>query len=64
MAGKLERNLAALARLQGSGLSEGVDKGGKVLVSVMEYVAVCEIAHPIRGYGYSPGLVIELDSLL
>ena len=64
MAGKFKGNLAALARLQGSGLSECVDKCGKILAAVMEYVAVCEMAYPVRCYGYGPGLILELDPLL
>ncbi len=64
MAGKLEGNLAALSRLQASGLAEGIDKGGKILISVVEYVAVCEIAYSVRGYGYSPGFILELYPLL
>jgi hypothetical protein len=54
MAGKLEGNLAALARLQGSGLSKGIDYGGKILISIVEDVAVCEVAHPVGGDGDSP----------
>ena len=64
MAGKLEGDLAALARLQFSGLSESVDKGGKIPVSIVEYVAVGEVADPVRCYGYSPGLILELNPLL
>ena len=47
MAGKFKRDLTALARLQISGLAEGIDKGGKVLAIFMENVAVCEIAYPV-----------------
>ena len=47
MAGELEGDLAALARLKISSLSEGIDKGGKVLVSFVENIAVCEIAYPV-----------------
>lgn len=64
MAGELKRNLAALARIKVSSLSEGVDQGGKILVSVVENVAVCEVAYPVRGYGYSPRFILEFYSLL
>ena len=64
MAGELEGDLAALARLKVSSLSEGVDKGGKVLASFVENIAICEIAYPVRCYGDSPGLILEFDPLL
>ncbi len=62
MAGKLEGNLAALAWLQIFNLSECIDKGGKILISLVEYVAVCEIAYPVRCDGDSLGFILELYS--
>ena len=64
MAGKLKGYLAALARLQFSCLSEGIDKGREVLIPLVEYVAVSEVAHPVGGDGDSPGFILELNSLL
>ena len=47
MAGKFEGNLAALARIKVSSLAKGVDKGGKILIPIMEYIPVREITYPV-----------------
>ena len=47
MAGKFEGNLAALARIKISCLAKGVDKGGKILIPIVEYIPVREVAYPV-----------------
>ena len=64
MAGEFKGYLAALAWLQSSSLTEGVNKGGKVLIPLVEYVPVGEFAYPVRGDGDSSGFILELNSLL